>query len=214
MVPGTVLDTLVPILEENSGRHAGKDFGVCMNPEFLRESSAIQDYYHPSYVVIGELDQRSGDAVEALYGGVEAPVMRMTIPTAEMLKYVNNTFHALKVVFANEIGNLCKAQGIDGQQVMELFCQDRQLNLSPTYLRPGYAFGGSCLPKDLRALLYRAKELDLELPLLSAIWPSNQCQIQRAIELVEVQRPDKGCGPWTSASRRARMTCVRAPWCH
>ena len=156
-----------------------------MNPEFLREGSALQDYYHPSQIVIGEFDQRSGDVVTQLYQAVDAPIVRTNIRTAEMVKYVNNAFHALKVVFANEIGNLCKALGIDGQEVMEIFCQDRRLNLSPAYLKPGFAFGGSCLPKDLRALLYRAKERDVESPLLSAVLQSNYRQIQRGIELVE-----------------------------
>ncbi len=191
VVPGTVLDCLVPLLEAASGRRAGEDFGVCMNPEFLREGSAIQDYDHPSYVMIGELDERSGDTAQALYQAIEAPVVRSSIPTAEMLKYVNNTFHALKVAFANEIGNVCKAHGIDGQEVMELFARDRQLNLSPMYLKPGYAFGGSCLPKDLRALVYRAKELDLEVPLLNSILPSNQGQIQRAIQMIESKGRNK-----------------------
>jgi len=185
VLPGTVHERLIPILEQHSGKSAGVDFGVSMNPEFLRESSAISDYYHPSQVVIGELDRRSGDVVQQMYGAVEAPVVRAPIQTAEMLKYANNAFHAMKVAFANEIGNLCKAHGVDGQQVMEIFCQDRQLNISPTYLRPGYAFGGSCLPKDLRALLYRAKERDLDCQVLSAVLTSNQKQIERGIQLVE-----------------------------
>ena len=185
VVPGTIEKKLIPVLEEASGLCAGADFGVCMNPEFLREGSAIADYYSPSYIVIGQLDDQSGDVVQEVYKRVPGPVVRTTISTASMLKYVNNAFHALKVVFANEVGNLSKAYGIDGQEVMALFCHDRQLNLSPNYLKPGYAFGGSCLPKDLRAMLYSAKEVDLELPLLSAIWPSNQAQIQRAVEMVE-----------------------------
>jgi len=185
ILPGSTHHALIPLLEQQSGRCAGRDFGVCVNPEFLREGSAIEDYYHPSYIVVGELDPRSGDVVQGLYTAVQAPVVRTTIPTAEMIKYVNNAFHALKVVFANEIGNLCKAHGIDGQAVMEVFCQDRRLNISPAYLKPGFAFGGSCLPKDLQALLYRAKELDLDCPLLSAVRPSNQRQLQRGIELVE-----------------------------
>jgi len=185
MLPGTVQERLIPLLEKHSGKRAGINFGVCMNPEFLREGSAIEDYYHPSHIIIGELDRRSGDTVQQLYATVEAPVVRTTIQTAEMVKYVNNAFHALKVGFANEIGNLCKVHGIDGREVMEIFCQDRRLNISPTYLKPGFAFGGSCLPKDLRALLHRAKERDLDCPLLSAVLHSNQKQIQRGIELVE-----------------------------
>lgn len=185
VLPGTVRETLLPFLEGCSGKKAGAAFGVCMNPEFLREGSAVDDYDHPSLVVVGELDPRSGDVTEALYRGFDAPVVRVPLETAEMLKYVNNTFHALKVVFANEIGTLCKAHSIDGQEVMELVCRDRRLNISPSYLRPGFAFGGSCLPKDTRALLYRAKERDVAAPLLSALLRSNQEHLQRGIALVE-----------------------------
>lgn len=185
VLPGTVQGRLIPLLEQYSGKRAGADFGVCMNPEFLRESSAIGDYYHPSHVIIGAIDQRSEDTALLLYTGMKAPLVRTNIQTAEMVKYADNAFHALKVVFANEIGSICKAHGIDGQEVMEIFCQDHRLNLSPAYLKPGFAFGGSCLPKDLRALLYRAKERDLDCPVLSAVLPSNQRQIQRGIALIE-----------------------------
>ena len=185
VLPGTVQERLIPLLEDRSGKRAGMHFGVCMNPEFLREGSAIRDYYHPSQIVIGEFDQTSGDAVHDLYAAVDAPILRTTIQAAEMLKYACNAFHAVKISFANEIGNLCLAHGIDGQQLMAVFCQDRQLNVSPAYLKPGFAFGGSCLPKDLRALQHRAKEQDLILPLLNAVLESNQRQIQRAIGLVE-----------------------------
>jgi GDP-mannose 6-dehydrogenase len=185
VLPGTVEERLIPLLEQHSGRRAGVDFGVCMNPEFLREGSSLRDYRHPSQIVIGELDARSGDVVERLYAAVDAPVVRTSIETAEIVKYVNNAFHALKVAFANEVGNLCKAHGIDGRDVMRIFCQDRQLNISPAYLMPGFAFGGSCLPKDLRALLYRARERDLDCPVLRAVLQSNQEQIRRGIELVE-----------------------------
>ena len=185
MLPGTVQERLIPILEQHSGKRAGIDFGVCINPEFLRESCAIKDYDHPSYIVIGEFDQRSGDLVEQMYQTIDAPIIRTTIETAEMVKYVSNAFHALKIAFANEVGNFSKAHGIDGQRVMEIFVQDRQLNISPAYLQPGFAFGGSCLPKDLRALLYRAKEHDLNLPVLNAVIDSNEKQIRRGIELVE-----------------------------
>lgn len=185
VLPGSVEERMRPILEEHSGKAAGSDFGLCMNPEFLREGSAIEDFYHPSQVVIGELDRKSGDTVEAVYSSVSAPMVRTSIRVAEMLKYANNTFHAVKVAFANEIGNLCKAHGIDGQEVMEVFCRDRQLNISSTYLKPGFAFGGSCLPKDTRALLYRGKQRDLELPLLNSVLSSNERQIRRGIELVE-----------------------------
>ena len=185
VLPGTVEDRLIPLLEQYSGLHAGIDFGVCMNPEFLREGCAIDDYYHPSLIIIGEYDQHSGDMVEQIYKPVKSTFTRTAIRSAEMVKYASNAFHALKVVFANEIGNICKAQGIDGHEVMKIFIQDRQLNISPTYLMPGFAFGGSCLPKDLRALLYRSKELDIESPLLNAVMLSNRKQIELGIKMVE-----------------------------
>ncbi len=185
VLPRTVRNNLISILEKSSGRRAGRDFGVCMNPEFLREGSAIKDYDHPSQIVIGEFDERSGDVLEKMYSGIDAPVVRTSIETAEMVKYVCNAFHGVKVVFANEIGNHCKAHGIDGRDVMDIFCRDTQLNISPAYLQPGFAFGGSCLPKDLRALVYEARRLDLEAPLLEATLTSNLRQIERGIRLVE-----------------------------
>lgn len=185
VLPGTVQNKLIPILEKNSGRLAGTGFGVCMNPEFLREGSAIKDFYHPGLTVIGQLDVRSGDTIESMYDGVNAPINRTSIRVAEMTKYVSNAFHALKITFANEIGTLCKSEGIDGQQVMDIFCQDHQLNISSAYLKPGFAFGGSCLPKDLRAIVKFAKERDVDAPVLNAILPSNANHIDRAIELVE-----------------------------
>lgn len=185
VLPNTVRNEVIPLIEEQSGKQVGRDFGVCMNPEFLREGSAIKDYYRPSYILIGEGDKRSGDLVEAMYAAVDAPAIRTSLETAEMSKYVCNAFHALKVAFANEIGNLCKTHGVDGQEVMAIFAQDDYLNISPAYLKPGFAFGGSCLPKDVRALVYTAKQQDLEIPLLNAILPSNQRQIERAIAMVE-----------------------------
>lgn len=185
VLPGTVRRRMIPLLESRSRKRAGADFGVCMNPEFLREGSAIRDYCHPSQVVIGEFDPSSGAPVQQLYAALDGPIVRTTIQIAEMLKYACNAFHAVKIAFANEIGNLCLEHDIDGQQLMTLFCQDRQLNISPAYLRPGFGFGGSCLPKDLRALLHRAKERDLVLPVLEAVLPSNQRQIQRGVALVE-----------------------------
>jgi len=185
VLPGSVEEKLIPLLEHHSGRRAGTDFGVCANPEFLREGCAINDYVHPSFVLIGELDQRSGDTAQAMYKSLSAPVIRTTIQNAQMVKYASNAFHALKVTFANEIGNLCKAQGINGQQVMEIFGQDHHLNISTAYLKPGFAFGGSCLPKDLRALMYRAKERDEECVVLRSVLASNQKQIELAIKLVE-----------------------------
>jgi len=184
-LPGSVEEQLIPLLEQHSGQRAGSHFGVCMNPEFLREGSAVADFYNPGLVIIGELDQRSGDVVQELYADIRAPAMRTTVRAAEMIKYASNAFHALKVAFANEIGVLCKAHNIDGREVMETLCQDTRLNISAAYLRPGFAFGGSCLPKDLRALLYRAKERDLGCSLLEAILVSNQQQTHRGIDLIE-----------------------------
>jgi GDP-mannose 6-dehydrogenase len=184
VLPGTVEGLVVPILEHRSHKQAGRDFGVCMNPEFLREGSSIRDYRCPPYTIIGELDSRSGDVVEELYAGVQAPAIRTELAIAEMVKYAGNAFHALKITFANEIGNICKRLGLDGRRVMEIFCRDQKLNVSPAYLQPGFAFGGSCLPKDLRALLHKAKELDLEPPVLRSILASNTRQVEEAYRLI------------------------------
>jgi GDP-mannose 6-dehydrogenase len=184
MLPGSMLNVVIPTLEQASGKKAGVDFGVCNNPEFLREGTAVYDYYHPPKTVIGESDTRAGDMLVELYKQMDAPMIRTDLETAEMVKYTDNNWHALKVAFANEIGNICKAVGIDGHKVMEIFCQDTKLNLSPYYMKPGFAFGGSCLPKDVRALTYKGRSLDLELPVLSAIMPSNQHQIEKAIDMV------------------------------
>ena len=185
VLPDTVEGKLLPILEQASGKRAGADFGLCNNPEFLREGCAIADYDRPELILIGEFDRRAGDVIEELYKSIEANVVRTTIKTAEMVKYVSNAYHALKVVFANEIGTFCKTHGIDGRDVMEIFCQDRRLNISNAYFRPGFAFGGSCLPKDVRALLYRSKQQDLNSPLLNAVMLSNQLHLQRGIEMIE-----------------------------
>lgn len=191
VLPGTVKEIVIPILEKNSKKKAGVDFGICMNPEFMREGTSIHDYYNPPFTIIGELDQKSGDIIEGLYSGINAPVIRMDIKEAEMVKYACNTLHALKVTFANEIGNICKAQNIDGYKVMSTICKDTKLNISPYYFKPGFAFGGSCLPKDVRALLYRAKELDVESPLLSSILKSNENQIDIAYRLIKRTRKKK-----------------------
>jgi GDP-mannose 6-dehydrogenase len=184
ILPGTMRSVVVPTLEETSGKRAGSAFGVCFNPEFLREGTAVNDYYHPPKTVIGESAPGAGERLLELYAGLDAPVFRTSLEVAEMVKYVDNTWHALKVGFANEIGAVSKALGIDSFEVMDIFCRDTKLNLSPYYLRPGYAFGGSCLPKDVRALTYRARTLDVETPLLSAILPSNDAHIRRGIDLV------------------------------
>jgi GDP-mannose 6-dehydrogenase len=184
MLPGTVQNTVVPALEETSGKKAVSDFGICINPEFLREGSSLKDFYSPPFTLIGADDEETVAAVRSLYEKINAPVYATSLKTAEMVKYVCNCFHALKVSFANEIGNICKALQIDSHEVMHVFCQDTKLNLSPYYLKPGFAFGGSCLPKDLRAINYKAKELDVEVPVLSSILPSNRLQIGRAVEMV------------------------------
>ena len=184
VLPGTMKDVIIPILEESSGKKAGADFDVCHNPEFLREGSAVRDFNCPPKTVIGELDQRGGDKLAALWGKFDAPLIRTDLETAEMVKYVDNCWHALKIGFGNEIGNICKSFSLDAHKVMAIFCQDEKLNISPAYLRPGFAFGGSCLPKDLRALTYLAKMQDLELPIISSILPSNEMQIARGLKLV------------------------------
>ena len=155
-----------------------------MNPEFLREGSSIRDYYCPPFTVIGQFDDRSGDIVEEVYAPLPGPKIRTDLAVAEMLKYTGNAFHALKITFANEVGNLCKRLGLDGREVMRIFALDEKLNVSRAYLQPGFAFGGSCLPKDLRALLHKAKELDLEPPVLRSILTSNTQQVEEAYRLI------------------------------
>jgi GDP-mannose 6-dehydrogenase len=184
ILPGTMHKMVIPTLEEFSGKKAGVDFGVCNNPEFLREGSAVKDFRQPPKTVIGESDQASGNILAALYKKLDAPLIRTNLETAEMVKYVDNSWHALKIGFANEIGTLGKALGVDAHEVMKIFCQDRKLNISTAYLSPGFAFGGSCLPKDLRALSYQAKMHDLQLPILTSILPSNEMQIARGVQLI------------------------------
>lgn len=184
MLPGSMRNVVIPTLEQASGKKAGVDFGVCNNPEFLREGTAVYDYYHPPKTVIGESDTKAGEMLVALYEKMDAPLVRTDVETAEMVKYTDNAWHAVKVAFANEIGNLSKAVGIDGHKVMEIFCKDTKLNLSPYYMKPGFAFGGSCLPKDVRALTYKARTLDLELPLLNSVLPSNQQQVQKGLKMI------------------------------
>ena len=184
MLPGTMRDAVIPILERTSGKRAGVDFAVCNNPEFLREGSALHDYYHPAKTVIGSLDPESGEVVATLYRDIEAPVFKTSIDVAEMIKYVDNAWHALKIGFSNEIGNYAKMHGIDSHTVMDIFCEDKILNISPCYLKPGFAFGGSCLPKDLRALVYSARHMDLDLPIMNAVLESNQLQLRRGLEMI------------------------------
>ena len=185
MLPGSVHSVVIPTLEATSGKRVGQGFGVCINPEFLREGTAIADYRNPPFTLIGTDDEHTGNLVAALYAPSNAPLYTTNIAAAEMVKYTSNAFHALKISFANEIGLLCKGMGIDSHTVMNIFVQDKQLNISDKYLKPGFAFGGSCLPKDVRAITYRAKTLDLELPVLKAILPSNEYHIEHALRLIE-----------------------------
>lgn len=184
MVPGTCEDILVPLLERASGKRVGVDFGVCVNPEFLREGSSVRDFFDPPKTVVGESDQRSGDSVLRLYDGLPGPRFRVPIRVAEMTKYVDNSFHALKVGFANEVGAICAALQLDSHAVMDVFVADTKLNISPAYLRPGFAFGGSCLPKDVRALTHTARRHDIDVPVLSNLLASNEVHLRRAVDLV------------------------------
>jgi GDP-mannose 6-dehydrogenase len=190
ILPGSTEERVIPILENASGGKAGRDFGIAFNPEFLREGTAVRDFYHPPFTLIGQMgDESTGGqlvstTVADLYSGIDAPLLTVPLKVAEMVKYANNAFHALKVAFANEIGNICKRQNIDSHQVMSVFCRDDKLNISPAYLKPGFAFGGSCLPKDLRALLYLGRHLDLHLPVLEAILPSNEMQIRIGLDMI------------------------------
>ena len=184
VLPGTTRKVVIPILEQKSGKKAGVDFGVAVNPEFLRESTAIKDYYDPPMTIVGEFDQRSGDLLAQLYQGLAAPLSRAPLETAEMVKYACNAWHATKITFANEIGTIAKAHGVDGRDVMQIVCLDRKLNLSSYYMRPGFAFGGSCLPKDLRALIYGAQSKDVDVPMLRSILASNKAQVEKAYDIV------------------------------
>ena len=186
VLPGTTHSLVIPTLERASGKTYGTDFGVSVNPEFLREGTALNDFQKPPMTIVGH--NHAADAVRTteLYPPTGAPLVNTSIRVAEMLKYTSNAWHALKVCFANEIGNLCKRVGVDSHELMDIFCRDDKLNISPTYLRPGFAFGGSCLPKDVRAIQYRARELDLETPVLSSILPSNRMQVELALaEILE-----------------------------
>jgi len=191
VLPGTVGNTVIPILERTSHKKAGVEFGVAMNPEFMRESDSVYDFYNPPKTVIGALHAPDADAIAELFEGVSAPLIRTSIEIAEMVKYVDNAFHALKVVFANEIGSICDALRIDAHIVMSIFCMDTKLNISPCYLKPGFAFGGSCLPKDIRALTYKAKRLDVNTPVLNAILPSNQHQIAIGLQRITAMQRRK-----------------------
>lgn len=182
--PGTVMDRVRPVLEQHSGKQLGEGFGLAFQPEFLREGTSIKDYDNPPFTVVGGDSQRTLDGIRPVFEHLPCEFVGTDIGTAEMLKYACNAFHAVKIVFANEIGRLGQSLGVDSREVMRLVTQDRQLNISPAYLRPGFAFGGSCLPKDLRALLYIAKEQDMEVPMLAGVIPSNQQQIDHALQFI------------------------------
>jgi GDP-mannose 6-dehydrogenase len=184
LLPGTVNETVIPALEVFSGKKVGRGFGLAINPEFLREGTSITDFENPPFTLVGADDDEAADPICRLYADIKAPVIVMKIQEAEMVKYACNCFHALKVTFANEIGILCKAFDIDSHRVMEVFCQDAKLNLSSYYLKPGFAFGGSCLPKDLRAITYKARATDVEVPVLNSILVSNRRHIERAVDMV------------------------------
>jgi GDP-mannose 6-dehydrogenase len=185
MLPTTCEEIVAPRIEAASGLWAGDGFGLAVNPEFLREGSSVRDFFEPPKTVIGQIDEASGDAVAELYEGLPGPVYRVPLGVAEMIKYADNGFHALKAGFANEIGAVCKALGLDSHAVMDILTSDTKLNISPAYLRPGFAFGGSCLPKDLRALTHRARRADVHIPILESILPSNEGQIDRVFRTIE-----------------------------
>ena len=183
ILPGTMENLVVPALEAGSGKKVGRDFGIAINPEFFREGTSLRDFYSPPFTLIGA-EEEDAMLVRHLYQNVNAPIFVMGVGAAAMVKYACNCFHALKVSFGNEIGNICKALSIDSHEVMDVFCQDTKLNLSPYYLRPGFAFGGSCLPKDLGAITCKAKELEVDVPVLLSVLQSNHLQIERALEMV------------------------------
>jgi GDP-mannose 6-dehydrogenase len=191
MLPGSVRSVVVPALERGSGKKLGDGFGVCFNPEFLREGSSVNDHYNPPYTLIGAWDRADGERAAQLYAKTQGDVFHVGVETAEMLKYACNAFHALKITFANEIGMLGQACGVDSRAVMDLVCRDTKLNISARYMAPGFAFGGSCLPKDLRALTYQARESDVDLPMMRGILDSNRSQIDRAVQRVLASRRRK-----------------------
>ena len=184
VLPGTTENVVIPALEAASGKRAGIDFAVCFHPEFLREGTAVADFFAPPFTVLGAHHFDHLAPLQELYCWATSKIYKTSPSTAEMVKYVCNAFHGLKVSFANEVGTLCKGMGVDTEVVTQIFTSDTQLNISPAYLKPGFAFGGSCLPKDLRAITYRAKELDLRLPLLESIMASNNEHVERAVEAV------------------------------
>jgi GDP-mannose 6-dehydrogenase len=184
IAPGTTEDRILPILEESSGRKVGDGLSLVFNPEFLREGSSVKDFHNPPQTVIGSLDEAGYVAMEQMYAGLPGAFVRTSCRVAESVKYLCNVFHALKIVFANEAGSVLKACGLDGREVMKIFCQDTQLNISSTYLRPGFAFGGSCLPKEVKGFLMLARQMDVPIPALSGLLDSNDAHIERAYSLI------------------------------
>lgn len=184
MLPGSTRSVVIPALEAASGKRAGRDFAVCYNPEFMREGTAVADFYEPPYTVFGAQDPEQLSLLHEIYQWVPGKKYETSLEVAEMVKYLSNAFHALKVTFANEVGTLTKHLGVDTQRAMQIFVSDSRLNISPAYLSPGFAFGGSCLPKDVRALNYKAREIDLHLPVLEAVIPSNQHHVERAADAI------------------------------
>ena len=182
--PGTTLNVMAEIIEKSSGKKMGRDFGVCFNPEFLREGVAIEDFFNPPKTVIGAIDEKTANIVKSIYAPIDPSPIITTIDAAEMVKYVDNVWHAAKVCFANEIGRLCKPIGVDSHEVMGIFTQDTKLNLSPYYLKPGFAYGGSCLPKEVRAVAHMARDSGVSVPMISNLDVSNQAQINEAVRLV------------------------------
>ena len=184
MLPGTAENVLIPLLEQDGKLRVGRDLGFAVNPEFVREGTALSDFNSAGKTVIGEFDVESGNTVERMYQGLDGPVIRMPLRSAEMAKYVDNAFHAVKITFANEIGAICQAFGLDSHEVMRSFFADTRLNISAAYLTPGFAFGGSCLPKDLRALLHASGRNDVAVPMLSSVLESNDACVSRVLDSI------------------------------
>lgn len=191
VLPGTVNGKVIPLLEEASGKKVGDGIDILFHPEFLREGSSVRDFYCPPKIVIGEAVEGSGKTLMELYKGISAPCFFTEIEVAEMVKYSDNIFHAAKITFANEIGQICFQKKVDSRRVMEIFCADTKLNISPAYLKPGFAFGGSCLPKDLRAIVSEARRKNIKIPMLENILESNRLQIERVLSLIIKSGPSK-----------------------
>ncbi|SFK99944.1 GDP-mannose 6-dehydrogenase [Nitrosomonas aestuarii] len=184
LIPGTVMNTLIPMLEKISGKVNGVDFDVCFQPEFLREGTSIKDYYKPPFTVAGVTSNKPKEVFEKLFSSLPGEIIFTDIATAETMKYFCNIFHALKITFANEVARLCESIKVDPHAVMELICKDKQLNISSAYMKPGFSFGGSCLPKDLRAINYIAKQNDIDIPMLKAVLPSNRVHLDQALQKI------------------------------